>query len=99
MFAIFSLKCIRTASQNFYPSYSKWRTEKWIFSCSGPQNELSRAYISQCFNYLAKMVLDEIYTWFFSKKLQSLKEKPLKSLLIRKGNYFPFLGFFWSWNP
>ena len=48
--------------------------------------------MSQCLSYLAKTVLDDIYSSLLSMKLQSLNENPLKSLLIKNGNYLPFLG-------
>ena len=96
---ILSLKYINKASQNFSPNSQKWRTVKWMFSYSGPQKELSRAQMSQCLSSLAKKVLLVPYYSSFSRKEQSLKEKPLKILLIRRGNYFPFLGLELSWQP
>jgi hypothetical protein len=46
----------------------------------------------QWLSCFAKTVLQVPYYSSLFRKLQSLKEKPLKILLINKGNYLPFLG-------
>ena len=70
-----------------------------MFSYSGPQNELSNVYMSWCFSYFDRTDLDVPSRYSLIKKLQSLKEKPLNSLLTNNGNIFPYLGLKESWQP
>ena len=99
IYFIFYRKWSKRASQNFYPSSSKCLTVKWILSYYGPQNELSRVYTLFPGIYFANTTRVVPYFYYLFKKLQSLNEKPLKSLLIIYGNYFPFLWSCESWLP